>query len=275
MQKNKEISIHKRNELTRGANPYSLNAQRLGNAIYHHIQLNKHFEDVPFKIPVQDVIEIMNLKKNKAYIDVVKKSLVELTKPIEIYNPIILALFKKHDKQTVLWKAIPFIADAQLTKEGKTTYIEGSMSSSMRILLAHSNEGNFTPLVLNTYLTKLQSKHSYVLYEYIESYKNDKNRKSKIELGFERLDKMFNLKGAAKYKYFSKFLPLLERSVEDINQHTNMYIKLAVDKEKKQYIIYRIFNFTNKEPSQTTYIKNKINDEEMYAHPDGLFNSKH
>ena len=110
---------------------------------------------------------------------------------------------------------------------------------------------------------------------YIESYKNDKNRKSKIELGFERLDKMFNLKGAAKYKYFSKFLPLLERSVEDINQHTNMYIKLAVDKEKKQYIIYRIFNFTNKEPSKTTYIKNKINDEEMYAHPDGLFNSKH
>ncbi len=273
MSEHKEISIHKRNELVRGANPYTLNAQRLGNAIYHHIQINKHFEDAPFKIPVQDVIEIMNLGKSKRYIELIKKSLIELTKPIEIYNPKILSLFTKNDKQTVLWKAIPFISDVQLTKEGKTTYIEGSMSNSMRIILAHSNEGNFTPLVLNTYLTKLQSKHSYVLYEYIESYKNDNNRKSKIVFSFERLDKMFNLKGSAKYKYFSKFLPLLERSIEDINKNTNMYVKLAVDKQRKQYIIYRIFQYSKKEVVKTVYIKDKISDDEMYAHPNGLFSN--
>jgi len=267
----KEISIHKRNELVRGANPYSLNAQRLGNAIYHHIQVNNHFEDAPFKIPVQEVIEIMNLGKSKRYIELIKKSLIELTGPIEIYNPKILSLFAKNTKETILWKAVSFVSEAQLTKEGKTTYIEGSMSSSMRILIAHSNEGNFTPLVLNTYLTKLHSKHSYVLYEYIESYKGDKNRRSKIELGFERLDKMFNLKGSAKYKYFSKFLPLLERSVEDINKNTNMYLKLAVNKKQKQYIIYRIFEFNKKVPSKTTYVNNDISIEDIYKHPNGLF----
>ena len=269
----KEISIHKRNELVRGANPYTLNAQRLGNAIYHHIQKNNHFEDTPFKIPVQEVIEIMNLGKSNRYIELIKKALLELSTPIEVYNPIILALFNKNKNQETLWKLIQFVTDTELIKDGKTSYITGRMSSSMRVLIASSNEGNFTPLVLNTYLAKLKSKHSYVLYEYIESYKNDNNRKAKIELGFERLDKMFNLKGSAKYKYFSKFLPLLERSVEDINQHTNMYIKLAVDKQKKQYIIYRIFNFTKKEPSKTTYIQNKVSSKEMYAHPNGLFNS--
>ncbi len=267
----KEISIHKRNELVRGANPYSLHAQRLGNAIYHHIQSSNHFESIPFKIEVQNVVEIMNLQKNNSYIDVIKKSLLELTNPIEIYNPRVLELFNKDKNQRILWKAVQFISDAELVKKGKTTYITGQLTNSMRILLAHSNEGNFTPLVLNTYLAKLQSKHSYVLYEYIESYKNDNNRKSKIGLGFERLDKMFNLKGSAKYKYFSKFLPLLERSIEDINKNTNMYLKLAVDKKQKQYIIYRIFEFKRKEPSKTIYIEDKINKETMYNHPDGLF----
>jgi len=271
MSEKKEISIHKRNELIRGANPYTLNAQRLGNAIYHHIQKNSHFEDTPFKIPVQEVIEIMNLGKSNRYIELIKKSLIELSVPIEIYNPIVLALFNKNKNQETLWKLVQFVTDAELIKEGKTSYITGRMSSSMRILIAHSNEGNFTPLVLNTYLAKLQSKHSYVLYEYIESYKNDNNRKAKIELGFERLDKMFNLKGSKKYKYFSKFLPLLERSIEDINKNTNMYLKLAVNKKRKQYVIYRIFKFTKKEPSKTTYIKDDINKETMYSHPNGLF----
>jgi hypothetical protein len=50
-----------------------------------------------------------------------------------------------------------------------------------------------------------------------------------------------------------------------------MYLKLAVDKERKQYIIHRIFEFTKKEQSKTVYIKNKISDDEMYAHPNGLF----
>ena len=103
----KDISIHKRNEMIRGGNAYSLAAQRLGNGIYHHVQINKLYESKPFKIPIRDVRSIMKLDNNNAYVEVVKRSLKELSTPFVLYNANDLIPFHTKSKET-LWKSVQF-----------------------------------------------------------------------------------------------------------------------------------------------------------------------
>ena len=198
----KDISIHKRNEMIRGGNAYSLAAQRLGNGIYHHVQINKLYESKPFKIPIRDVRSIMKLDNNNAYVEVVKRSLKELSTPFVLYNANDLIPFHTKGKET-LWKSVQFLLEPEIIKEGKNIYISGRMSDNIRVLIANSNEGNFTQLILNTHLNNVKSKHSYALYEYIMSYNNHPQYKNRLELRQERLDHMFNLLESKKYKYFS------------------------------------------------------------------------
>ena len=270
----KDISIHKRNEMIRGGNAYSLAAQRLGNGIYHHVQINKLYESKPFKIPIRDVRSIMKLDNNNAYVEVVKRSLKELSTPFVLYNANDLIPFHTKGKET-LWKSVQFLLEPEIIKEGKNIYISGRMSDNIRVLIANSNEGNFTQLILNTHLNNVKSKHSYALYEYIMSYNNHPQYKNRLELRQERLDHMFNLLESKKYKYFSSFLQVLERCIIDINDNTDMYLKLAVDKKAKKYIIYRIREFKTKVNVPTKFIENtKKNLEDapnIFSHPNGLF----
>jgi hypothetical protein len=258
--KNKEVTIHKRNEIIRGGNIYSLSAQKLGNAIYHHVQYNRVFEDKRFQIPISSVREIMGLSKSNNYSIVIQKSLKELASPIELYNlDQITGMAKKG--QSTLWQIAQFLIEPKIVKIGKEQYIDAQMSPTMRVLLANSSDGNFTQLVLNTYLNKVKSKHSYTLYEYIKSFENFNMIGNRIELSKERLDKMFNGKHSKKYLYFSSFKPLLERAVKDLNEHTDMCIELSADNKLKKYYIHRI---KNKENS-----KKKTNVKNYEEHPLG------
>lgn len=272
----RDISIHKSNAMIRGGNTYTLNAQRLGNGIYNYVQKQRYFKKESFKIPIQDVREIMNLSNTNAYVEVVKKALTELSTPFVLYNPKDLIPFHQGG-QEVLWKSVQFLTDAAIVKENKNIYITGKLTDSLRMLIANANEGNFTPLLLNGELKNIKSKHSHVLYEYISSYESHPQYKSRIELKQKRLDMMFNLKASKKYKYFSSFLPVLERCVIDINDNTDMYLKLAVDKKAKTYIIYRIHEYDKKVNEDTIIITNtpkKDTDEaDIFSHPDGLFSS--
>ena len=263
----KDISIHKSNAMIRGGNRYTLNAQRLGNGIYNYIQKHNYYKKELFKIPIQDVKEIMNLCNTNAYVEVVKKAIIELSTPFVLYNPKDLIPFHKGG-QEVLWQSVQFLTDAAIVKEDKNIYITGKLTDSLRLLIANTNEGNFTPLLLNGELKNIKSKHSHVLYEYISSYKTHPQYKNRIEFKQKRLDMMFNLANSKKYKYFSSFLPVLERCVEDINENTSMYIKLGVDKKQKKYIIYRIFEYTKKQSTPTVVLNEQESIEE---HPLGLF----
>ena len=235
------ITINKRNEIIRGGNTYSLSAQKLGNAIYHHVQLNKVYKNERFKIPISSLREVMGLEKTNAYIEVIKRAVKELSEPIMLYNTDRITGMAKRGQET-LWQVAQFLIEPRLIKEGKEKYIEAQMSPTMRVLIASSNDGNFTQLVLNTHLNNLKSKHSYVLYEYIKSFQDFNVIGNRIELSFERLDKMFNLEGKKKYHYFSSFKPLLERCVNDLNERTDMFLRLATDKKLKKYYIYRLKN---------------------------------
>ncbi len=235
----KEISINKRNEIIRGGNTYSLMAQKVGNAIYHHIQLNRVFKNDRFQLPINSVRETVGLKNSNNYMASIKKSLLELSEPIELYNMDRITGMAKKGQET-LWQVAQFLIEPKIVKIGKEQYIDAQMSPTMRLLIASSNEGNFTQLVLNTHLNKVTSKHSYILYEYLKSFQNFNIVGNKVEFSQERLDKMFNLEHKKKYMYFSSFNALLGRAVEDLNKNTDMSLRLSVDKGLKKYYIHRI-----------------------------------
>jgi len=237
--KKKELSINKRNEIIRGGNTYSLMAQKIGNAIYHHVQYNKVFQNERFRIPVTMIRETVGLDTSNNYMYSIKKSLVELAMPIELYNMDRNIGMHKVGQET-LWQVAQFLIEPSLVKVGKEQFVEAQMSPTMRLLIASSNEGNFTQLVLNTHLNNVASKHSYILYEYLKSFENFNMVGNRVEFNHDRLDKMFNLEHKKKYLFFSSFKPLLERCVEDLNKNTDMSIRLSIDKALKKYYIHRI-----------------------------------
>jgi len=265
----KEITIHKRNEIIKGGNIYSLSAQKLGNAIYHFIQYNRIFQDKVFKIPLTEIREVMGLDNNGNYPTVIKNAVEELAKPIVLYNVDQLTGVRKREKDT-LWQVAQFLHDPAIIKEGKEKYLEAKMSPIIRVLMANANEGNFTQLVLNTHLKKVKSKHTYVLYEYLKSLEGFIVLGNKVPLDFDRLNHMFNLEGNPTYHYFSSFKPLLERCVKDLNKNTDMSVGLSVDKSEKKYYIHR---FKNKENAKTRNIKD-VERGEFEPSELGMFSKK-
>jgi hypothetical protein len=259
------LSIHKGNEVIRGGNTYSLHAQKLANYIYYHAQKNKIFIDNQksyFELPVAEVTKQMGLTKTKSYVTNIKHALIELDTPFEVYNSAILKALAVNG-QELLWARISLLNGAKYFKKGKHAFISGHISNEMQLIIRKSStsSGNFTKLILNRSLRDLKSKHSYVLYEYIESFKYHKIYKNGIYLEKHRLDKMFNFKEIKKYKYFSSFLPLLERCVIDLNQNSDKYVQLIVDKANKVYkIINKVIPASGeKAPLSTLYFEKKAN----------------
>ncbi len=264
MEEKNETTIHKRNEIIRGSNTYSLTAQKVANAVYHFVQFNKKYKDEPFTMLVSDIRTIVGLENNNNYIEVIKKAITELSMPIELYNLDRITGHRKRGQDT-LWQVVQFLHDPEIFKEGKDLFLEARMSPTMRVLIANSAEGNFTPLVLNTYLNKVKSKHSYILYEYMKSFENFNLVGNKIPLDYERLDHMFNLEHNKKYRYFSSFKQLLQRCIDDLNDNTDICVELSINKKEKKYYIHRI---KNKEEATRKKVREQ-NYNKIDAHPLG------
>lgn len=278
---NNILSIHKGNEVIRGGNTYSLHAQKLANFIYYHAQKNKIFIDNEksyFELPVSEVSKQMGLEKTKSYVANIKAALAELDTPFDVYNSAILQALSEKG-QELLWTRISLLNKAKYFKRGKVAYISGEVSTEMQLIIRKSStkSGNFTKLILNRSLSNLKSKHSYVLYEYIESFKTHPIYKNGIYLDKKRLDKMFNLRDIKKYKYFSSFLPLLERCIADLNNNSDKYVQLIVDKPNKAYKIIKlpIPASGTKKDLPTKYIEKQVNTEYIEQDPyniQGMFN---
>jgi hypothetical protein len=262
MEEIKEISINKRNEIIRGGNTYSLSAQKLGNAVYHHVQLNKVFKNERFTIPIATLREVMGIENNGNYPKVIERAIEELAQPIVLYNVDRIQGMAKKGQET-LWQVAQFLIEPKIIKIGKEKYVESQMSPTLRVLIASSNEGNFTQLVLNTHLNKVKSKHSYVLYEYLKSFQNFNVVGNRVELSFQRLDKMFNMEHNKTYHYFSSFKALLARCILDLNKNTDMSLELSLDKKLKKYYIHRIKN------KEGAIKKNEVRCETIAEHPMG------
>lgn len=255
-------TIHKANSIIKGGNSYSTMAQRLANGIYHHIQKNKKFAKEDIYVPVKELRLLMGLEKSNKYAEVLKKAVLELHNPIVLYNSLATKTTsqEKYRKKSK-WQISSFLDFSELLeeKESNELVLKMRVSDSFRLLIGLSNTGDFTKLPLEE-AVKFRSKHSAVLYEFIKAYEGFSARGNKLFLDFDRLQIMFNPQNHAKYKYFSKFKPILVSSIEDINKTTDFELALDVNKAEKRYYIYRL---------------NLVEKRKELSHPEaGIFSSE-
>ena len=246
----KQVTLHKRNELTRGGDPLSLYAKRALNAIYYLVQTNvnkgnaqaiENIDYIPIEFPY--LRKMMGLQNVESYIKKIQDALTELQKTtLELNN-----FRNPKDNQVYQWYSMSFMSDAYWKldeKSGKKfAYVE--LPKLMKWLMIHSSEGNFTKLDLIPTLNKLRTKYAMKLYEFFKSFEKFRY----IDLPQKYLLKILGIDPESTYKHYSKFYELLERQIKELNKKTE-FEKLKLlepTKEMKKEKIYRfIINPKNK-----------------------------
>ena len=246
----KQITLHKRNELTRGGDKLSIHAKRALNAIYYLIQTNvnngktrlvESLDYIPIEFPY--LRRMLGLKNVESYIKEIEDALTELqTTAIKLNN------FKDpRDGKIWNWYSISFMSDASWhldEKSGKkVAYI--SLSPLIKWLMIHSNDENFTKLDLIPTINRLRTKYAMKLYEFFKSFE----RFRYIDLPQDYILRILGLQDIKTYNSYYELKRLLERQIKELNKKTEFeHLKLAEPtKDMKKEKIYRfIINPKNK-----------------------------
>ena len=246
----KEITIHKRNELTRGGDKLSIHAKRALNAIYYLIQTNvnkgkthlvESLDYIPIEFPY--LRRMMGLKNVESYIKEIEDALTELQKvTLELNN-----FRNPKDNQVYQWYSMSFMSDAYWKldeKSGKKfAYVE--LPKLMKWLMVHSSDGNFTKLDLIPTINRLRTKYAMKLYEFFKSFE----RFRYIDLPQDYIIRILGLQDIKDYQYYSHLARLLKNQIKELNKKTDFeHLKLTEPtKEMKKEKIYRfIINPKNK-----------------------------
>ena len=217
--KKKEITIHKRNEIIRGTDMYSLNAKRCLNAIYYIYQKNRDMvleyenKGVTFmNLHFSTLRDLMNLQKDNNYIELIKDAIRELqTTLIELNNWTNPVTGKKY-----AWYATKFLNDANVEHTDRVT-VSVEISTLFKQLMRE--QVNFTKLNLLIYANKMRTKYSMKLYENLMSFKNYYY----IEITQKHLMKLFNIKDDDRtYKNYANLKQLLTRQLREIARKTDL-----------------------------------------------------
>ena len=232
MQKS-NITIHKKNEIIRGADIYSLNAKRALNAIYWGLQKHKLYNDEYFKFSFATLREMMSLEHDNRYIERMKEALQELQQPLSLnkfYHPI--------QKQTFDWYSISFLDEVGFRKEENNEWI-AVIKTNPTIKFLMKTEGNFTELDLIQYMNKFRTKYAMKIYEYLKSFGNYRY----LDIPQSHLMRLFGLAEDNKtYKYYSDLNRLLERQIKELIKKSDLKeLKLDDSKLLKKDKIFRIY----------------------------------
>ena len=224
-------TIHKKNEIIRGIDDYSLAARRAMNAVYYAVQRNDLYRHNQFRIKMTTMRELMLLEKDNRYVDIIKEAILELRKTIELnnyYHPI-------HETK-YQWYVTSFLNDAGVKKEGDEWII--TLSVSPLILHQMQVQGNFTKLDLLKYTQKLRTRHAFKMYEYLRSFKAYRY----IEITHDHLVKLLNIKeGTQAYKYYSTLWLVLNRTINELKKKTDLdTLELVKSKHLGKERIYRV-----------------------------------
>jgi len=223
-----KITIHKKNELVRGTDDYSLMAKRALNTIYWALQKHNLYDSPEINIKFSTLREKMNLTSTNDYVEDIKSALIELRKPMELnhyYHPV--------DKREYLWLSISFLDKAGFSKNEQGEWV---VNIAVNTLIKHlmQVEGNFTKLELLPYLHKFRTKYATKLYEYLESFSAYRY----LDISQKHLMQLLALSEDSKYIYMSKLTTLLERQLKEIAKKSDLTeVKLMksklLTKEKK------------------------------------------
>ena len=224
-------TIHKKNEVVRGIDDYSLAARRALNVIYYAVQRNEFYRHNKFKIKMTTMRELMVLEKDNRYIEIIKKAIKDLQRPIELnnyYHPI--HEVKYH------WYSTVFLSEAGIMKEGNEWIV--TVGVSPLILHLMQTKGNFTQLDLFKYTQKLRTRHAFKMYEYLRSFKAYRY----IEITHDHLVKLLNVdENKQEYKYYSSMHRMLDRTINELKKKTDLdTLELVKSKHLGKERIYRI-----------------------------------
>ena len=206
-----KITIHKKNEIIRGTDDYSLMAKRALNTIYWALQKYEWYKHEYIAIKFSTMREMMNLQKDNRYVEILQDSLDELLQPMTLNN-----FYHPVHKETFQWFSCGVLDEAGYKK------IDNEWIVHLRVnpLLKHimQVEGNFTKLELLPYLHKFRTKYATKIYEYLNSFKGYRY----LDISQKHLMQLLALDEDSKYKYYSQLKELLERQLKEIAKKSDL-----------------------------------------------------
>ena len=228
----KKISIHKKNEIIRGADDYSVMAKRALNTVYWAYQRypNSWKHDTA-NISFATIRKMMNLESDNRYVDTIKEALIELRKPTNLnnyYHPI--------DQCEYAWYSMSFLDEAGFKKDDKGEWF---VTARISRLIAHliQQDGNFTPLELIPYANSFRTKYAMKLYEYLRSFRHSKY----LNITQKHMMTLLALDENSKYKYMSDLTILIERQLKDIAKKSDLTeVRLMKSKTLQKERTFRI-----------------------------------
>jgi len=228
--KNKNITIHKKNELIRGSDIYSINAKRALNAIYWGLQKYNLYETDYFKFSFTTLRNMMSLQNDNRYIDRMKEALQELQQPLSLNN-----FYHPIQKQKFDWYSISFLDEVGFKKENEEWVAIVKTNPTIKHLM--QIKGNFTEIDLIQYVNKFRTKYAMKLYEYLKSFGNYKY----LDIPQNHLMRLFGIDEKSKYRYMSDLSILLERQIKELIKKSDLKeLKLNDSKQLKKDKIFRI-----------------------------------
>jgi len=207
----KKVTIHKKNEIVRGTDEYSINAKRALNAIYWALQKYDYYKHDYVPIRFATLKDTMGLQNVEDYVQRIKEAMQELRKPLELnnfYHPI---QQKKFD-----WYSLSFLDEVGFPKEDKERVAVIKVNPFMKHLM--QLDGNFTKMELIPYANKFRTKYAMKMYEYLKSFESYYY----LDICDEHMRKLLNIQDIKKYQYFSTLSQLVERQMKEITSKSDL-----------------------------------------------------
>ena len=206
-----KITIHKKNEVVRGTDDYSLMAKRTLNTIYWALQKHEWYKHEYIAIKFSTMREMMNLQKDNRYVEILQDSLDELLQPMKLNN-----FYHPVHNRTFQWFSCGVLDEAGYEKRDNEWVVHIKVNPLLKHLM--QTEGNFTKLELLPYLHKFRTKYATKLYEYLESF----NGYRYLDISQNHLMLLLSLDENSKYKYMSDLTILLERQLKEIAKKSDL-----------------------------------------------------
>ena len=238
--KKKNLFIHKRNELIRGSDRYSLLAKRTMNTIYFVLQKDNLYSYRFLTFRFVSLKNFLGLQNNADYISRIKEALMELMETLELYNfenPI--------DGKQYKWFATRFLNEARIEKQNNEWIAIIEVNQTIKDIM--KLQGNFTQLDIVILQNKIRTKYAMKLYEYLKSFSNYVY----VELSMEQIKKVLALQNTKTYRYFGDLKRLIERQITEIAKKTDLTeLTLVANRRDKTFKFLINSKATNQTPTK-------------------------
>jgi len=248
----KKITIHKKHEMARGTDDYSIMGKRALNTVYWAMQKHQMYKHDHMIIRFSTMRKMMYLESDQRYVETIKDALLELMQPMELNNfhhPIHNEVFQ--------WYATSVLDEAGFKKnENNEWVVHAKVSTLVRYIM--QVKGGFTPLELIPYANSFRTKYAMKLYEYLKSF----GAYSYLNITQKHMMKLLALDEKSDYQYMSKLTVLVERQLKEITKKSDLPdVKLMKSKTLTKEKIFKIqINPKSKKEADKTEAKTALDN---------------